>query len=569
MEKYIREVEKTIDDFHKQSPVFSLNRKTALYHALTVFEDVCRLGGTANIGLLGDSLEYSFLIREQLDALNILIQWIFQDCPSTRDDILDKSIIPYRYISIGDLLEKQAKAYSPICSAYISYSRGRFLVQTDEKQKKITFLDNPEKRGIFISDVMESLLRDQSAGVQLAPAQELPIASRKLIASIRFQNGHISYRTDSEVWNAYQQMMERQWIQTSELPEEWKFDTFSVREYKQFWVAVATLCIIHMTACLKSNIPGANVEEAVITKAPLEFSQFISQKSGISEQISAAIVEFLTYNDRIKNNDIVYQPFVLVDENMLALAPHLILPSRPERNLISLIHKLRDKSYFDLTNLREGIMQDELSFVIGKLPYVVVAQNKALPDPLPDVDYAIWDKESNTILVCELKWLVEADSTSEILARIQDIEHGCKQISDILTYGQNNTLGFFNKVFGVIEIEQTPQIIGCVISKRGIRADSSNVPVISAQRLLELFQQNRACEVLEIIRNKSYLIPAPRNFEFGLKTISYAGYSFEIPALLKDRPILQGTYERAGAKIGRNDPCPCGSGKKYKKCCGR
>ena len=24
-----------------------------------------------------------------------------------------------------------------------------------------------------------------------------------------------------------------------------------------------------------------------------------------------------------------------------------------------------------------------------------------------------------------------------------------------------------------------------------------------------------------------------------------------------------------GKKIGRNEPCPCGSGKKYKKCCGR
>jgi len=21
-------------------------------------------------------------------------------------------------------------------------------------------------------------------------------------------------------------------------------------------------------------------------------------------------------------------------------------------------------------------------------------------------------------------------------------------------------------------------------------------------------------------------------------------------------------------RVGRNDPCPCGSGKKYKKCCG-
>ena len=25
--------------------------------------------------------------------------------------------------------------------------------------------------------------------------------------------------------------------------------------------------------------------------------------------------------------------------------------------------------------------------------------------------------------------------------------------------------------------------------------------------------------------------------------------------------------ETQEAKIGRNDPCPCGSGKKYKKCC--
>ncbi len=26
---------------------------------------------------------------------------------------------------------------------------------------------------------------------------------------------------------------------------------------------------------------------------------------------------------------------------------------------------------------------------------------------------------------------------------------------------------------------------------------------------------------------------------------------------------------REGAKIGRNDVCPCGSSKKYKKCCGK
>lgn len=29
------------------------------------------------------------------------------------------------------------------------------------------------------------------------------------------------------------------------------------------------------------------------------------------------------------------------------------------------------------------------------------------------------------------------------------------------------------------------------------------------------------------------------------------------------------TVRREGKKVGRNDPCPCGSGKKYKQCCGK
>lgn len=28
-------------------------------------------------------------------------------------------------------------------------------------------------------------------------------------------------------------------------------------------------------------------------------------------------------------------------------------------------------------------------------------------------------------------------------------------------------------------------------------------------------------------------------------------------------------FQRDTPKTGRNDPCPCGSGKKYKKCCGK
>ena len=37
----------------------------------------------------------------------------------------------------------------------------------------------------------------------------------------------------------------------------------------------------------------------------------------------------------------------------------------------------------------------------------------------------------------------------------------------------------------------------------------------------------------------------------------------------KDDTVAKGPYKRKEAKIGRNSPCPCGSGKKYKQCCGR
>jgi Mlc titration factor MtfA (ptsG expression regulator) len=59
-------------------------------------------------------------------------------------------------------------------------------------------------------------------------------------------------------------------------------------------------------------------------------------------------------------------------------------------------------------------------------------------------------------------------------------------------------------------------------------------------------------------------------------------YFFEQPALMKRKhPVLYGMLEEAfdqnmsarnmklkRVKIGRNDPCPCGSGTKFKKCCG-
>lgn len=43
------------------------------------------------------------------------------------------------------------------------------------------------------------------------------------------------------------------------------------------------------------------------------------------------------------------------------------------------------------------------------------------------------------------------------------------------------------------------------------------------------------------------------------------GRPYEVP---QETPVVT-TYKRNTEKVGRNDPCPCGSGKKYKNCCGK
>lgn len=42
------------------------------------------------------------------------------------------------------------------------------------------------------------------------------------------------------------------------------------------------------------------------------------------------------------------------------------------------------------------------------------------------------------------------------------------------------------------------------------------------------------------------------------------GWKFDDGELVGEKPMV-----RESPKVGRNDPCPCGSGKKYKKCCGK
>jgi len=56
---------------------------------------------------------------------------------------------------------------------------------------------------------------------------------------------------------------------------------------------------------------------------------------------------------------------------------------------------------------------------------------------------------------------------------------------------------------------------------------------------------------------------------FDRKREKQEAYRKQLPT--EDEPPLPPPVEpvRVEKSPGRNDPCPCGSGRKYKKCCGR
>jgi hypothetical protein len=60
------------------------------------------------------------------------------------------------------------------------------------------------------------------------------------------------------------------------------------------------------------------------------------------------------------------------------------------------------------------------------------------------------------------------------------------------------------------------------------------------------------------------LTPRDGSIRFGINLEFPWKADPEVEAMIER---VEGSMSHARKKIGRNDPCPCGSGKKYKKCC--
>ena len=81
----------------------------------------------------------------------------------------------------------------------------------------------------------------------------------------------------------------------------------------------------------------------------------------------------------------------------------------------------------------------------------------------------------------------------------------------------------------------------------------------TVRMILSVFPRERAVARVEVAKATSEGFEGQRQ---SGKTVRLSANSQTGNNVPRRAPVVK------GKKIERNDPCPCGSGKKYKKCCG-
>jgi len=133
----------------------------------------------------------------------------------------------------------------------------------------------------------------------------------------------------------------------------------------------------------------------------------------------------------------------------------------------------------------------------------------------------------------------------DFLRAMDDLRQGV----NLRSYGQRDPLIEYKKeAFGMFE-----ELMNAIKTK-----------VVSSE-----FRSATAMRMQRLLQNAAVAQRAPAAPEAGDKPAAPARERTVADILgLKANPALVARPKPA-ASVGRNDPCPCGSGKKYKKCCGR
>ena len=314
----IRQIEKIIDEEHQKTNSFLVPYDQMVFDLLTTFEDLCSL--TMLRAVLNP-----FAIRkiaDYMDALNMALTWSHKLCDGRAQNI-EQKISEDRYEYCRKLLLEYAYPYSVICSGYIGYSRKRFEAEIEGNCVTFNFSKNQNQSAIA------DILREQEEGLPepflfFREWMQLWQLRSKQGKNCSIENGLLCYSIEPCILDKSLSVAEKQWETTKTLPADWKFDLFTLEEYRKAWVAITAICYIHCMACSTITDAELRLNNEIILQKKHHIIKRVVEITKLEEDKVESIISYITYDPSKRNVDIMYQPVVSVDSDLLLITPCII-----------------------------------------------------------------------------------------------------------------------------------------------------------------------------------------------------------------------------------------------------
>jgi hypothetical protein len=168
--------------------------------------------------------------------------------------------------------------------------------------------------------------------------------------------------------------------------------------------------------------------------------------------------------------------------------------------------------------------------------------------------------------LASIKRVIE-NPNNDLYARIAAI-NGLVSLVKVSVLDQDEIIQYIASLFQLDNFRCDPTLMAFLVSSACHLEFDSLYPTIE-----ELFRLNLIDEEVINLNNVARYKSKIDNKNVNENNIGYLDSAIDSMSwwcCFKEEPqqFTPQTPVVRGTKIGRNDPCPCGSGKKYKKCCG-
>ena len=579
----VEDIEKHVDNVLSGLRIFQLPAELALivssvmleYHVSKIPERV------------PDIHSYQNAFTERKSGFQILIENIIKRCSPLPIDAPDIEIT-------GDSLSSTSAAlqfcqrYDLVSLLYWNYYSKLFIGSVNNRIVEFKYPEAIDVGRSTLNLYLSRYNETERVSKAINKGNVVPILSaekrRKAIsiaieALKKYEIEEIMNQMPDDIYASFREIFALQ--EKSKLEENTNYKGYSIDEYYRFWIEFSTLMAVYRFLCVEKskldNNFNRNASRYILICSLPKLLKWIKNIVPLEEKTVKLIIMDLLLDTESAHPDVLIQPLIPLKANrMVIISPSIVTTTNWEVCLLRNWGRSPD-IYGKVIGGQKENLANKLGNLFNTDYFVVSTRKKILGDndnEIGDVDVAVFDKREGTIVIFEVKWLIEPDSPKETKKTHQEIKTGIKQVLRNKREYLREPANFLKHVFPQYRIESTEvkELLGFVVGhgdvgpKDDIQNEIFVLDYLVLSEIIDGSKNPNLKQLMKEVTNKHRKIEEIALKQAGTIRLKLAGYLFSAPGF-GNFLAAESQGMKYQEKIKRNDLCSCGSGLKYKKCC--